>query len=171
MIVNAMFYETEDRVQSTETLEFGSVQVSIGTFYIALISSLITVPVSVTMVKLFQNSRYNTKTSPLTNRQINEPLRQESEDMPESRLRHFYRIMAWILVFISSCVSTFFVILYSLEWGLQKSQRWLVTQLTSLSLSVAVVDPLKAVTFAVIFASLLKILKKSFRLDCDDVYR
>ena len=48
MIVNAMFYNTEENVQATKSLEVGSQQFSIGTIYIALISSLITLPVSIT---------------------------------------------------------------------------------------------------------------------------
>ncbi|XP_070552313.1 polycystin family receptor for egg jelly-like [Ptychodera flava] len=171
MIVNAMFYETEDRVQSTKTVEIGSQSLSFGTVYIALISSLVTLPVSITMVTLFKKSRRDFKISPTTNNEFADRESPESANVPRSMASRCYRIIAWVLVFTSSVVSTFFVILYSLEWGPEKSKRWLIAELTSLISSAALVEPFKAILFAVIFATFLKLRKKPFVLEADDVYR
>ncbi|XP_070552314.1 polycystin family receptor for egg jelly-like [Ptychodera flava] len=171
MIVNAMFYGTENRVQSTKTLDFGSQSLSFGTAYIALISSLVTLPVSITMVTLFKKSKRDFKISPTTNIDMSGQESQESANVPQSMTSRWYRIIAWILVFTSSFVSTFFVILYSLEWGPEKSKRWLIAELTSLISSAALVEPFKAITFAVVFATLLKLRKKPFVFEPDDVYR
>lgn len=51
--------------------------------------------------------------------------------------------VAWCLVVLSIVASGFFVILYSLEWGSEKSSRWLTAFILSFIESVFLIQPLK----------------------------
>ena len=140
MISNAMFYDTEDKVQATESIQISSQLFSFGTIYVALISSLVTLPASITMITLFKKAGRDIQVTPSINLQISET----HDSYPHhSSLSRCFGILAWMIVFASSFVSTFFLVLYSLEWGPTKSKQWLMTELTSFFLSAALVDPTK----------------------------
>lgn len=47
------------------------------------------------------------------------------------------------MVFLSVTTSAFFIILYSMEWGADKANDWLVTFVMSFFQSVVVVQPVK----------------------------
>ncbi|WAQ96750.1 PK1L2-like protein [Mya arenaria] len=73
------------------------------------------------------------------------------------RFPHWVANVAWVLVFICWFLPAFFVMLYSMEWGKNKSEEWVTTFLLSFFESVFCLDPIKvgvmALTFAVIFRS------------------
>jgi len=50
------------------------------------------------------------------------------------------------VVFLSVVVSGFFTVLYSMEWGHEKSVDWLTTFLLSMVQSIIVVQPVKVGT-------------------------
>ena len=52
--------------------------------------------------------------------------------------------IAWTLVLLSCLVSGFFVILYSVDWGKAKSERWLTSFFLSFLQSLFLIDPVKA---------------------------
>ena len=61
----------------------------------------------------------------------------------EFMLPHWCVYIAWFLFAISCLVSAFFTILYSLEWGAEKSQEWLTAMLLSFFNSVVLIQPIK----------------------------
>ncbi|XP_071821799.1 uncharacterized protein [Apostichopus japonicus] len=63
--------------------------------------------------------------------------------------------ISWFLVVITCMASSFFIILYGLRYGKQQSIDWLVAMFISLFQSVAVVQPIKVVVLATMFAILL----------------
>ena len=52
-------------------------------------------------------------------------------------------IIAWVLVALSTAGAAFFTILYSFQWGQEKSTAWLTTFLLSFFQSVVLIQPLK----------------------------
>ncbi|XP_033737386.1 polycystic kidney disease protein 1-like 2 [Pecten maximus] len=70
--------------------------------------------------------------------------------------------VAWTLVVLSVLASGFFVILYSIEWGTEKSSRWLTAFFLSFIESVIFIQPLKVVTVALVLILVFK------RVDDDD---
>ena len=52
-------------------------------------------------------------------------------------------IAAWIVTNLAVFVSAFFVILYSMEWGGEKSNAWLVSYVLSIIENIFFADPLK----------------------------
>ncbi|XP_070569354.1 polycystin-1-like protein 2 [Ptychodera flava] len=171
MISNAMFYDTKDSVQATKTVDLGFHSLSLGSIYVALISSLIVVPVSVTMVTLFKKAREVVQVSP--SNECSAVKKKTEKKVDNWNINKFgcFRLIAWLLVFVSSFLSTFFVVLYSLEWGPDRSKQWLIIELTSFFFSVCVVDPSKAIILALLFSIFFKLRKKPFKAESDDAYR
>ncbi len=66
------------------------------------------------------------------------------------------------MVFVSILVPAFFVILYSMQWGKERSNAWLISISLSFFQSLLVVDPLKVF---IVTAAITFILRKS---DDDD---
>ena len=58
-------------------------------------------------------------------------------------LHRWMRYIAWCLVFTTVLPSAFFVILYSMQWGGDKSNEWLTAFILSFFESFALLDPLK----------------------------
>ncbi|XP_070547381.1 uncharacterized protein [Ptychodera flava] len=143
MVVNGMFYNTEDAIKST--FHLGYYNAHLGTIYIALISSLITIPTSTAMVAIFKKVKRVSAISPATNHHIFYIGTAAAQNGPARRqvLVRIYAIAAWLLVFMTSAVSTFFIILYSLHWGQDVSKQWLLAEMTSFLLSVCAIDPFK----------------------------
>lgn len=57
MMVNAMFYQAEDRVKNKEYISFGPFEFSLSGIYISFVSSLIVLPVNIIIDQLFRKSK------------------------------------------------------------------------------------------------------------------
>lgn len=58
--------------------------------------------------------------------------------------------------FISSVVPAFFIILYSMEWGRDRSNEWLASIVLSLVQSILVIDPIKVLIITAIITCILR---------------
>lgn len=65
-----------------------------------------------------------------------------------SELPSYEAKLAWVLVFLSCSLSAFFLVLYSMDWGRAKSERWLTSFFLSFLQSLFLVDPIKVRTAA-----------------------
>ena len=64
-------------------------------------------------------------------------------DDEEGVLPHFCVYIGWVLVALASVASSFFIFLYSAEWGKDISEEWLATFFLSFFESMFIVDPFK----------------------------
>ena len=64
--------------------------------------------------------------------------------------------IAWTLVISVSLVSSYFVMLYGLKYGYQKSVDWLVSFFTAFFQSALVTQPLKVIAISLVFTMILK---------------
>ena len=62
------------------------------------------------------------------------------------RLPYWVKYVAWFLVFAIWFLCAFFIMLYSMEWGKNKSEEWVTTFLLSFCESVFCLDPVKVYT-------------------------
>ncbi|KAH9502265.1 hypothetical protein Btru_073287 [Bulinus truncatus] len=69
------------------------------------------------------------------------------------------RYLAWILILAAVGVSSFFVILYSMEWGQDITEQWLSTFFLAFLQSLFVLDPFKVFVISVFLALLVKKVK------------
>ena len=84
----------------------------------------------------------------------------DTEKHKNHRRKYFYSFLywtAWVLCFMSVGVSAFFTLLYSLEWGKEKSEQWLLSFFVSFVQDAAVSQPVKVALFSAMIALFIKI--------------
>lgn len=75
---------------------------------------------------------------------------------PGCTLPWWFVFIGWFLLLSISGVSTFFTLIYGFEYGKDKSIQWVISLGLSLFQSIFILQPLKVIGLAVIFALLLK---------------
>ncbi|XP_052229435.1 polycystin-2-like [Dreissena polymorpha] len=78
-------------------------------------------------------------------------------------------MFGWFLVVAGTLVPAFFVLLYSMQWGKQKSEEWLTSFLLSNFESMLFVDPVMVMCFAFVLACLFRKSKGEANVDMDNV--
>ncbi|KAI8514732.1 Vacuolar protein sorting-associated protein 54, partial [Branchiostoma belcheri] len=169
MITNAMFYRTDDSVRQ-QVYRLGPLVFTLSQVWISFVSTIIVFPVNFVIVYVFTKSRpRRRKTTPesASKYQVKGSFVQEAKERKQSGLPHWCVYIGWVLVFLSATGSAFFVILYSMEWGAEKSGEWLTSILLSIFQSVLLVQPLKVLLFAVIIAFIYKKIGKAEGMEED----
>ncbi|XP_062608038.1 polycystin-1-like protein 2 [Saccostrea cucullata] len=174
MISNAMFFRSSDENQNVDEVKFGILRLSFRTFYVSCVGMLIsTVPVTFAAF-VFRNTRNPKSTeSRIDNPKRNSfyPLRNETYKsfskldgevfMPhQGTLPRWVCYIAWISVLLAILSSSFFLILYSMEWGKANSEEWLLSLALSFLESFIVFDPVKVIFFAIVYSTFLKRLAR-----------
>ncbi|XP_035669852.1 polycystic kidney disease protein 1-like 2 [Branchiostoma floridae] len=156
MITNAMFYRTDESIKQ-QVYRLGPLVFTLSQLWISFVSTLIVFPVNFIIVYVFRKSRPKPRTKPSSRTEdIYKVQGSGSAEQHQPGLPHWCVYIGWVLVFLSATVSAFFVILYSMEWGAEKSGEWLTSILLSIFQSVLVVQPIKVIIFAVIIAITFK---------------
>ncbi|XP_035665950.1 polycystic kidney disease protein 1-like 2 [Branchiostoma floridae] len=159
MIANAMWYKTEDNVDQTTVVNLGIVSFTLHELYVSTMTSLCVLPVNVLLIQLFK--RCKEKPQPAKNsvhaakkenvRSLLLKTRSSSQFLP-----HGFVYVAWSVLILVCCVSAFFTILYSLEWGPEKANAWLKTLLMSFVQDVFVVEPVKILAVSALVSFICK---------------
>ena len=71
-------------------------------------------------------------------------------------LPHWLVYVAWVLCFLSSVTSALFTVFYSLSWGPEIANKWLLAFVTSFFQSILIIQPLKVVLVALLFAMIIR---------------
>lgn len=74
------------------------------------------------------------------------------------------------MVLLSIFTCSFFIILYSLEWGAKRANEWLITMLLSFGQSVLVIDPFKVFLITAIISFLIRKPYDDETLDFNDPF-
>ena len=162
MLASAMFYEFvpgHDKQQGT--LRLGRLVVNLRQLIIAVESLLVVLPVNFLIVGIF--SHVTTNTNLLRQRQLRYTvtggfsIHKVTEKFRLQRglrftLPHCFVYLAWVLCFMSSVVSATFVILYSLQWGKNTSEDWLISIVMSVFVDIFVSEPVKIVVSALLLS-------------------
>ena len=75
-----------------------------------------------------------------------------------------------LVVMLSILTCSFFVILYSLEWGAKRANEWLMTMMLSFGQSILVIDPLKVFVITAIISFLIRRPYDDETLDFSDPF-
>jgi len=139
MITNCMFFRTADeQTLNSETISIGIITLTPQQISNSIFSSLIVFPPVLLIAYFFSKSVPRSKVS------LEEENKCKNRRTACNPLLPFWCIyIAWFLVALSILVSAFFTILYSFEWGRDKSIAWLTAFLLSFFESVVLVQPLK----------------------------
>ena len=71
-------------------------------------------------------------------------------------LPHCFVYFAWVLCFLSSATGAVFTVFYSLQWGPEIANEWLIAFVTSFFQSILIIQPVKVVFAALLFAMIIK---------------
>ncbi|CAF3946958.1 unnamed protein product [Adineta steineri] len=83
---------------------------------------------------------------------------------------HWTIYIAWGLVTLSILTCSFFIILYSLEWGAKRANEWLITMMLSFGQSILVIDPFKVFLVTAIISFLIRRPYDDDTLDFNDPF-
>lgn len=164
MVSNAMFFRDSSENQNTDHVEFGNIRISFSTFYVSCIGILISTPPIIFASFVFRHIREKKLLGPQTRKSNDtnekckvQPSKIEIDSLLPKKdiFPHWVYYAAWVVLAVSTTTSCFFLVLYSMEWGKEKSEKWLFSFAFALVESLAVVDPIK-VLFIVICSTVLK---------------
>ncbi|XP_077980091.1 polycystin-1-like protein 2 [Glandiceps talaboti] len=171
MIASSMWYRAEERANKVFSVAIGPFIVTSFELYVSIMTNVVVFPVNFIIVEIFRRSRPGTtsltkwlkrrKTRPVS--ATFDVLFNDTEEKQTSKkkkkkftLPHWCLYFGWALCILTILASSFFVILYSMEWGSQKSEQWLVSIILSFSLSVLVTQPVQVIVIAVFFSCFMK---------------
>ncbi len=154
MITSAMFYNMGGDGPSPFAIHIGSLVIDLKQFVIALQSSLIIVPVNVAIVQIFRNLRPKQSKKEIYSEETEDDSQnnENEETKPKGKLPHWFIYIAYALCYLASAASIFFTLLYSIQWGKEKSTEWVIAMVTAFLQSVLLLQPVKVLVLAVVFA-------------------
>lgn len=158
MISHAMYFKDSTDVTPSQ-VKIGSLSFSLKDIYISMIVVVITTPPVMLASFVFKKSaqkvnylgkvfprRLSTSSQKYASTKSFESHKMNLMSMFETENPIFpgwTLYLAWIILFLTSLASSFFLLLYSLQWGKERSTRWIISFLVSVLESVLVVDPAK----------------------------
>jgi len=155
MLASAMFYEfVAEHDQNQVSLRLGRLVLNLRQLFIAVQSLLMVIPVNLLIVGIFslvksendmpqQKYRVNTHVSIHTVTQKAQLGKGYKLVLPQC-----FVYIAWVLFFLSTVVSATLIIFYSLEWGKDISEQWLISIVMSTLMDIFIFEPVKIVIVA-----------------------
>ncbi|XP_019617787.1 PREDICTED: polycystic kidney disease protein 1-like 2 [Branchiostoma belcheri] len=129
MITSAMWFRGAGQGASSVVLTIGSVELTAETLLVSLWTTLQVFPVNFIIVQIFRRCR--------------------PKGVPTSsglQLPYWSVYVAWTLLVLTTLASGFFLMLYSMEWGRDKSTQWLTAFGLSFLQSMVVFQPAEPLT-------------------------
>ena len=167
MLASAMFYEYGPQSsQDQGTVKIGRLSLNLRQLVIAVESLLVVIPVNLLIVGIFSHAR-----SPIEmqrqvkrNHSVTGPRHMSIHKVAATRPRrgcsltlpHWLMYIAWMLCFLSSVASATFVTFYSLQWGKDISEQWLISIVMSMFLDIFVSEPVKIIVVALLLSHFCK---------------
>lgn len=163
MISNAMFFKSSTEDNSSLQMEIGFIRFSLSTLYVSVIGVIITTPPILFVIIAFRKSKirrekhtdsnkdgknnsakYDVSKSNCILQELNEDIMFADNNL---NLPFWFVYLAWITLVLAAAACAFFLLLYSMEWGKEKSEEWVTSFLLSFLESILFVDPLKVRIF------------------------
>ena len=141
MVTNAMFYNFG--TPPGDAVQIGPLKVSLTQIKIGIQSSLVAIPVNVLVVSIFRNLK---------------PRESQEDEGIKSKgcLPHWFVFVAWFICTMASLTAAAFIVFYSMMWGAETSNEWLVSVMVSFFQDVIVMQPMKVLVVASILSLLIK---------------
>lgn len=133
MVTGAMFYRFG--AKSTDGFHIGPLSITWTEIKIGVQSAILAIPVNLVIVTTFKNCKLN-------------------ENQNSTCMTKFYRYFGWSLCLSVILTSAVFTVFYSLSWGAQTSNQWLVSMTFSITEDVVLIQPVKLL-FIVCFVSVM----------------
>lgn len=158
MIGNAMYFRPEDKYTNAKSnVRIGPFVFSLRDIYVAVMCALISTPPTVLVGAIFKKSKdkqlmQNTsskstnRNDTMTDKLMEEGIGTQKDDNGQKTdkiLPFWSRYIIWIINVGGMISCSFFLILYSVEWGQKKSELWLSKFFMSFVSSTCLLDPVK----------------------------
>jgi polycystin 1L2 len=168
MISNAMFFQSSDRIKNVDQVTLGDLEFSFSSFYVSCIGILISTPPIIFAGFVFRNVSSRKSAAKHISTSQNHGKEQSMSigsvtqsdgdvfNIKRNKLPHWMCYLAWIVIAMSIVSSSFFLVLYSMEWGKAKTEEWLLSFAFSFLESLIIVDPAKVIFLAVILTTILR---------------
>ncbi|XP_063446785.1 polycystin-1-like protein 2 [Mytilus trossulus] len=181
MIGNAIYFRDEDEFSNAGSdIHVGPFSFTLSAIYIALISALISTPTTVLVIFMFSKSMHRKSNTGDSSRRYRVPILDvwldrvmaDSHKLEKALVSkglfitestifpYWFQYIAWILALAGVASCSFFLTLYSIEWGKHKSQKWLAQFSLSFFSSICLLDPLKVTIMSAIFAMFVNQINK-----------
>ncbi|XP_078657058.1 polycystin-2-like protein 2 [Branchiostoma floridae x Branchiostoma belcheri] len=148
MLASAMWYQTGDTADDTRVYNLGVARFTAEELYTSLMTALTVAPVNSMIVQLFRME------APLSAAGPGMSIRNTSwQGRLKRRLHRWAKYVAWMTVFLVSTSSAFFVLLYSMDWGKEKSDSWMKAFILSFMGTSCVMDTLQIVVLAAVLSA------------------
>ncbi|XP_066275427.1 polycystin-1-like protein 2 [Branchiostoma lanceolatum] len=128
MIASAMWFRGSEQGTSNAMVTIGPIELSEDTLWVSLWTTLQVLPINLIIVQIFRRCR--PKGAPKAS---------------GSKLPYWFLYVGWALLALTTLASGFFLLLYSVEWGRDKSLQWLTAFGLAFLQSMVVVQPVQAV--------------------------
>ena len=174
MITSAMFYNMGGQGPSPFAVHIGSLVIDLKPFVIGLQSSIIIIPVNVLIVQIFRNLRpKNEKSKEEVSEETNKGdadkgVQIENQKAIKEKLPYCFIYVAFAICYLASAASIFFTLLYSIQWGKETSTEWVIAMVTSFLQSALLLQPIKLVFAALVFALCMKKAKDAEEEEHDE---
>ncbi|XP_078681627.1 polycystin-1-like protein 2 [Branchiostoma floridae x Branchiostoma belcheri] len=157
MVSSAMWLRDEVENEIVRVFSLGPFSFTLNGVYTGFMASITCLPVATAIVLLFQYSRPSSK----GDRRVRDvetggPPEAPTQRGPAKRLPHGCRYVAWMLVMLSFLGSAVFTTLFSMQWGKDKTNKWLSAFIISFLPDVFLMQPGKIFLLAIFTSSLRK---------------
>ena len=151
MLASAMFYHLDTVDNAQGRLQLGRFVFNLREFIIGLQSLFVVLPVNMLLVTIFTHTRSSNE-----KKQQQEAARKPAKKKREFSLPYWFIYIAWVLCFLTALISATFVIFYSLQWGKDTSEQWLISIVMSVFTDIFVSEPLKIIIVAFMLSHIFK---------------
>ncbi|CAD5124508.1 DgyrCDS12788 [Dimorphilus gyrociliatus] len=128
MIASCMFYRNSETSPKQSAFTIGPYSFTVNEVYVSFASSIVVVPGLIVITSCFNSKRK----------------------------RRFCVIFGWTVAIVAILSSAFFTILYSIQWGKEKSVKWLVSFVLSFFESFILLQPIKVFLIVIFLTFILK---------------
>ena len=142
MVTNAMFYNFGSA--PGDAVQVGPLKVSMTQVKIGIQSSIVAIPVNVLVVTIFRQLK------------AKDAGNAEGGEKSAGCLPHWFVFIGWFICTMATLAAAAFVVFYSLMWGAETSNEWLVSVMVSFFQDAIVMQPLKVLLVASILSILVK---------------
>ncbi|XP_019624717.1 PREDICTED: polycystic kidney disease protein 1-like 2 [Branchiostoma belcheri] len=124
MVTSAMWFRGTEQGTSSAVVSIGPVELTEDTLWVSLMTTLQVFPINFIIAQIF--GRRRPKGAPKSS---------------GAKLPYWFLYVGWALLVLATLASGFFLLLYSMEWGSDKSIQWLTAFGLSFLQSMVVVQP------------------------------
>ena len=137
LVTNAMFYRFA-KADDTSSFRLGPLEISLRQIIVGIQSGLISLPVNIVTVMIFRNIKRNTSPDGFIENGISTTQTKSTQGF----LPRCFIVIGWLICLTASLTSGTFAVFYSLQWGAEIANSWLLSVGISLLQDILLTGPI-----------------------------